>query len=469
MGTTNFGNQIISWKYKSDFTASLINKILAKLIAPGIFEGGTLTVYSATVARLDVFVAAILCPTGQLVKITTQELISITVDEDTPYIAVKMDWEDSATNYADIVQLASEDITSNHVIFGKCLFTAGSLTGFDLTQRTVGYITRINNIDTSIATLISRCATIESNVDSVESDIATAQGDIATLQDEVEAIATIENDILTIDGRVDTLETRFTDIESDFVTIQEQFENIETGFSSKLTDYTILDNETSYIFMLTGASTNSTFTLPTLADNLGKKIRLINNDSTYVLTVAGEGSETIEGCASLQLPKRYNFIEVIATSAGWIILDESITSQLRLNTYAGYGSTETKIMRFTNVVENVGNCFAHNHVSGYNSNAEGLKITINKTGKYSFSFTLHPTGATNNLGLSLNSAELTTNIEAITVATRLTMAQALTNVPNSVSIGLYLKVGDIIRPHSIGGAVTTYAANCMFSATYLGK
>lgn len=241
------------------------------------------------------------------------------------------------------------------------------------------------------------------------------------------------------------------------------------GIITKAGSYTILDADLDGTFIFSGASANGTFTLPTLAANLGRKIRLINNDTTYGLTVAGEGSETIDGCTTIQMPKRYNYIEVLAAAGGWIIVNEAITCQLRLNTYAGYGSTDNKIMRFTNLSEYIGNCFTHNHTSGYAGNTKGLEITIAKPGKYSFSFTLHPTGASNFLGLSLNSAALTTSIEGQAVNVKLCIAHVLTNIPNSATIELYLNSGDVIRPHSTGGAVTTYVANCLFSATYLGK
>jgi len=142
--------------------------------------------------------------------------------------------------------------------------------------------------------------------------------------------------------------------------------------------------------------------------------------------------------------------------------------QLILNTYAGYGSTDTKIMRFTNKVEGYGSAFTENHTSGYSSNAKGLEITINKAGKYSFSFTgMAPAGSGDRIGLSIDSTQLTTDINAITTANRLGVSTAVTGTECNFSISLYLTVGRVIRPHSLGFLPVT-ASVCNFTATYIG-
>ncbi len=164
----------------------------------------------------------------------------------------------------------------------------------------------------------------------------------------------------------------------------------------------------------------------------------------------------------------YKFYENIFNILRDMNIGENPT-QLILNTYAGYGSTDTKIMRFTNKVEGYGTAFSENHTSGYSSNAKGLEITINKAGKYSFTltFTLNAAGYA---GISLNSTQLTTAIYSINVGNRLSMNyNADATAPVFVSWAGRLKENDIIRVHNDG--VVGWASNyekTTFIATYLG-
>lgn len=235
--------------------------------------------------------------------------------------------------------------------------------------------------------------------------------------------------------------------------------------------YVILDNDQYDRIEVDTTSGDITITLPTRADNLGRRIEIANIKGTNKVIIAadaGEAKITNNGLTAVWLPKIGNYIvlQECATSTYWDVIDEKITSQLRLNTYAGYGSTDTKIMRFTNVVENVGNMFSENHVSGYTSNQKGLEITINRSGRYAFHFS--PSFTNDYAGLSLNSNQLTTAIYNITQSAILNMSFAATaagNSDNNVTCTMYFNKGDIIRPHT-GGAGAT--ANSFFTVTYLG-
>jgi len=240
--------------------------------------------------------------------------------------------------------------------------------------------------------------------------------------------------------------------------------------SYKDDDYVILDSGTDRKIILVGAGSNKTFTLPTLADNQNKSFTLYNNDATYMLTIDCEGSETIDGMTTIQLPKKDNYITVLGTATEWKIIGESIASQLRLNTYAGYGLTDTRIVRFTNVVENIGNLFLENHVSGYSSNAKGLEITINRSGKYAISFTFEGDSVTSTyFGVSLNSNQLTTNYGSITASHSLgkTISIAASGAYTHVVV-LHLKKNDVLRPHT-GGFIPATTGSGAINFTYLGQ
>ena len=85
----------------------------------------------------------------------------------------------------------------------------------------------------------------------------------------------------------------------------------------KDTDYTITDNDDSVFEVATGA-TDKTITLPTLATSVGMKIHIIKVDSGVGnMIVAGEGSETINGVASLTKTTQYDFVTLIAGITEW--------------------------------------------------------------------------------------------------------------------------------------------------------
>jgi len=234
-----------------------------------------------------------------------------------------------------------------------------------------------------------------------------------------------------------------------------------------LTDsYTILDDDNyNYIYCDT-ISNVITVTLPTLADNQNRELTILHSeDGSNEVIVTAEGAETIDGLNSIELPKLYNRMKIIATSDGWKILDENITCQLRLTNYVGYGSTDIKIIQFASVLENTGNVFSENHTTGYNSGAEGLEITIEKAGKYSFTFTTFTVGSDN--GISLNSSQLTTDFYAINVADKLnSIFMAAGGIDTGCSWTGYLDVGDVVRPHTRGASSTSDST--YFTATYIG-
>ena len=139
-----------------------------------------------------------------------------------------------------------------------------------------------------------------------------------------------------------------------------------------------------------------------------------------------------------------------------------VQSMIRLNTGNGYGSTNTVIRRFTNVVTNQGTDITYN--SGTEATA-GASFTINTAGVYAISYSDVFVGASYH-GLSLNSAQLTTIIQAITASDRLVMATAPgANLPSNLGITLYLPAGSIIRPHTDGSGAAATPERASFTIT----
>lgn len=123
-------------------------------------------------------------------------------------------------------------------------------------------------------------------------------------------------------------------------------------------------------------------------------------------------------------------------------------SMVRLNTANGYGSTNTKIRRFTNIVTNQGS-----DITYADSATLGASFTINTAGVYAISYTDNFTAASD-AGLSLNSSQLTTNIPVINASDILSVDTTGSGSFSATASWVgYLQVNDIVRAHTNGVAV----------------
>lgn len=134
----------------------------------------------------------------------------------------------------------------------------------------------------------------------------------------------------------------------------------------------------------------------------------------------------------------------------------------RWDTYAGYGGTDTRIPYFTNKNTDT----SSGQYTIVNNATNGLKITINTAGVYALTFVGTAevgSGAPQYVGISLNSSQLTTNIESITAADRLVISPSPVNLFMSASITLPLSVNDVVRPHTNAYPMTFTPALAAFS------
>jgi hypothetical protein len=119
----------------------------------------------------------------------------------------------------------------------------------------------------------------------------------------------------------------------------------------------------------------------------------------------------------------------------------------------GYGSTDTMIARFTTQVDASDDVV----VTVTNTAANGFKVTANMACWLYFTYAW--SAGTGEIGISKNSSELTTIVESITAADRLTVSDiSRTDTPTSVSWGGLLANNDIIRPHTHGVASVALAS-----------
>ena len=121
-------------------------------------------------------------------------------------------------------------------------------------------------------------------------------------------------------------------------------------------------------------------------------------------------------------------------------------SMVRLNTANGYGSTNTKIRRFSNVVVNQGSDITYS-----DSPTLGASFTINKSGVYAISYSDNCSGLYL-IGVSLNTTQPATSVWLIPAAEILTLDSNTTGVVSGCSTQVYLPAGSVIRPHTDGVA-----------------
>jgi len=244
----------------------------------------------------------------------------------------------------------------------------------------------------------------------------------------------------------------------------------------KQASYAILDNDGIQRIEADTTTGAATITLPLMANNRGRRIEIayIKNDaSADVVTISPHATDanklSNDLLASIILSKVGDFLIVqeSVNSGCWEVVNERITCELELDTYAGFGSTDDKIPRFTNMPIFVGNMFSENHASGYSSNTKGLEILIKRSGKYNVALTWAD-NAGGVIGLSVDSNQLTTSIATITLLHRKVISASAGNVTMAVSYSAYFKKGQIIRPHSAGVAsyITT---NCKMFVSYQGN
>lgn len=112
----------------------------------------------------------------------------------------------------------------------------------------------------------------------------------------------------------------------------------------------------------------------------------------------------------------------------------------------GHGSTNTKIRRFTTTLVSVGTAISYS-----DSATNGASFTINETGLYEIYYTEITQGSL--FGLSVNSTQLTTNIDSVNIANRVALAKSIDtiNYPTAtLTRVLRLVAGDVVRPHTDG-------------------
>jgi len=102
-------------------------------------------------------------------------------------------------------------------------------------------------------------------------------------------------------------------------------------------NYTVLDNDFYSHLLVTTAASDRTITLPTAADNKGRVLTIGKADSgAGEVIIDGEGSETINGYATVRAGLQYQEVSIISTGTEWMVISGPIAP------VAGEPSTGTR-------------------------------------------------------------------------------------------------------------------------------
>lgn len=140
-------------------------------------------------------------------------------------------------------------------------------------------------------------------------------------------------------------------------------------------------------------------------------------------------------------------------------------SMVRVNTGSGYGAVNVCIRRFANVTNGVNGCVIQGtDITRVDNANDATSFVVNTAGVYAISYSDSTSNASGmGLGISLNSTQLSTDINAISVADRLISANtsATANFRGAVSTTVYIPAGGVVRAHADssggGGSTATFS------------
>lgn len=199
-------------------------------------------------------------------------------------------------------------------------------------------------------------------------------------------------------------------------------------------------------------------------------IRIGGNDDNTTTYVQGSATSNFDWGAV------YWSVVEIDQSLPAPLLVGSVTSgnrsEMFLQGYNGYGSTDARIPRYTNTISDTGTAAGDWVVA--DSATLGTTVTIGKSGLYSVEVSHESAAAAEQgAGFSVNSTQKSTCIQDTAAATvgcysHMQAHATFANIP-SCSHTLWLSVGDVVRPHVCTGGVPSNAAHSIFKITKHGN
>jgi len=186
----------------------------------------------------------------------------------------------------------------------------------------------------------------------------------------------------------------------------------------------------------------------------GSTFCVATTSTSYRLIFHVAGSGTVSGGWTYK-------IDSVSVGPQSIALgDAPPTSQVKANTGNGFGSSGTRIRRFTS------SSVIGTDITYADSATNGASFTINADGVYTITWS-DATGTNDILGISRNASSLSTDIRSLAEAERLAIniINSTTFGVASVSVTARLSRGDVIRPHAADGVISGTDAKTQFTIT----
>lgn len=126
---TNVGLQVVSLQYGAPGNSVEINRRFVCTQPTGIYSGGILTVSDGSHANISPLICEISDGSYQ-VRIQTTLTVNLAVASGTSYVILRWSYS-GQTDYMELLAVTSGSVLATDVVVGRCIFAAGSLTGFD--------------------------------------------------------------------------------------------------------------------------------------------------------------------------------------------------------------------------------------------------------------------------------------------------------------------------------------------------
>jgi len=145
------------------------------------------------------------------------------------------------------------------------------------------------------------------------------------------------------------------------------------------------------------------------------------------------------------------YADIIVSENALAVGVQAPRSEILVSGANGYGSTNTKIRRFSTILKNIGTAITY-----ADSATLGASFTINEDGLYSVKYMDSFTGGSF-VGITRSTTQPTTNVESLSNISEIIDIQQTSGANALANAGdtLNLSAGDVIRPHTEGTAVGT--------------
>jgi hypothetical protein len=311
----------------------------------------------------------------------------------------------------------------------------------------VGSVNTISNVDDAAREIMSHLADMNAGTSPLDDTFCVADPADATKKARIDA------------GNVTAGQTRVLTMPDQDITAFGL-----AGEETKTADYTVVAGDTYKTIVLTG-STARTFTLPALSAVTNTDVFLFKNDSSALLTISRAGSDTIDGGLTSFILTPDQGIALREINGEWREFPGRGTLPLRdevlLSTAVAYGSTATRIVRFSSTAT----ANSNGSLTVTQSSSDGDSVTVNVTGLYAIVASCEMSDVDREWGVTRNQSDLTANITSIPGDQVIATDSGTASRRSSVGATVWLEAAEVIRICTDGGTLSTVSNDAQLRLT----